>query len=145
MKSNILFTFVLITLLFSLSSLGSNRNKAEANDTAPVEELKANALTPKATYIQGELEVITMESVETHSVRVSAFPNPIKQNITLLTFGKNSEDLRFLLKGQDKTLLEKQIKNSKESIEIKDYEFETCYLSVYKSNEQIKKYKIIKH
>jgi len=125
--------------------LGVNRSKAEPVITAPTVELKTHSLVPKATYVQGELEVITIESVETHSVRVSAFPNPIKQNITLLTFGKNSEDLRFLLKGQDKTLLEKQIENSKESIEIKDFGCEICYLSVYKSNEQIKKYKIIKH
>jgi hypothetical protein len=144
MRSHILFTLALVILL-SLSSLIVNKTTVEPATAASADELGTNTLTPKVTYVQGELEVITLESIETHTVRVSAFPNPIKQNITLLTFGKNSNDLKFKLKSQNNILLEKQIKNSKESIEIKDFECETCFLSVYKANEQIKKYKIIKH
>ena len=145
MRSNLLSALALVMLLFLLSGMGVENSKTEPVFVAPVNELTSNSLVPKATFVQGELEVITLESVETHSVRVSAFPNPIKQNITLLTFGKSDADLRFLLKTQNKILMEKPIKTSKESIEIKDFGCEICYLSVYKSNEQIKKYKIIKH
>ncbi|MFB6320403.1 hypothetical protein [Saccharicrinis sp. FJH54] len=145
MKSFLLFTLISATLLLSLSSLVVDKEKVDEVAVVSADDLVSNNLVPKATYVQGELEVITLESIETHTVRVSAFPNPIKQNITLLTFGKSSEDLKFLLKAQNKTLLEQQIKNPKESIEIKEFECDVCYLFVYKSKDQIKKYKIIKH
>lgn len=137
---------VLLCIIILFVSFGS---VSAQNSNVADSELIAMAHNPNtavsASYVQGELEVIPIEGSEQSSIRVSAFPNPIKHNITLLTFGNNSSKLKYKLLKNDVLLKEKVINSSKESIDLDSYDEDNYILTVTQSSQTIKSFKILRH
>jgi hypothetical protein len=97
------------------------------------------------SFQQGGIEVIPGMTNNEASVRVSVFPNPIKNNITLLTYGNSGQALTFRLSANNKTIFEKKIAQSKESIDINDFSGDDFQLEILCENKEIKSFRIVKH
>ena len=99
----------------------------------------------KGSFQQAGIEVIPGMTNNEATVRVSVFPNPIKNNITLLTYGNSAQTLIFRLSANNRTIYEKKILNSKESIDINDFSGDDFLLQIMSENDEIKSFRIVKH
>ena len=150
MRPHILLSIIIVFVQMTTTAQQNLENNptediAMVSSTMTYDHPESNRGLPKASFMQGDLEVIPLESDESCTVKVSAFPNPIKQNITLLTFGNRENNLELKLSSGDQILVSKKIANSKESINVADFDGDNYILTISISNRELKTFKIIKH
>lgn len=150
MRPHILLSIIIVFVQMTTTAQQNLENNssddiAMVSSTMNYDHSDNNSGLPKASFMQGDLEVIPLKSDESCTIKVSAFPNPIKQNITLLTFGNREKNLEYKLSYNNQILFSKKISNSKESINIAELDGDNYILTISASNRELKTFKIIKH
>lgn len=141
MRTTLLLIIIFASSNWKVETLTINKNDVDIALTETLNE-KTGAI---ASCVQGKLEIVLLKQKDNTSIKVSAFPNPLKHNISILTLGKADHNLKYKLTINDKVLTKGSLKKPKDSININQYDGDTFILDIMYSDEQLKRYKIVKH
>jgi lipid-binding SYLF domain-containing protein len=98
--------------------------------------------------VQQTYSILTSFGAEVTSIQLelSAYPNPVKDILTLKVQDYNQEEMTFLLfNTQGKLLEERKINTSLSSIKLRHLAASTYYLTVVSKDKAIKTFTIIKN
>jgi hypothetical protein len=99
--------------------------------------------------VQVPYEVLIPTGIERHteiSLGFLAYPNPVKDLLTLRILRETLDNLSYkLLDADGKTLQVGSIENTETGISFQDRLSNTYFLLIFENNQEIKTFKIIKH